>query len=652
MKIRPSRTAALAALLVLALSAFATTLLLQSTKAPDLETPWTALVPDAPAISLTEASKILSTARAGTMRAAIYGSDLYIDRSYDPAAPFEADLRQEPAASFSNRLADAETAASSGPEPDARVPTAEAPTSETAQVVKARLPMSDAFLNQLIGDSQVTIEVFRKPAGIDWMQMTLSLLPAFLMIGVLVFFLGGRGMKGLGLSAPYTLVRPDMLEGGFEMVAGIDKARAELQEIVDFLRDPKAAARLGGKMPKGALLIGPPGGGKTLLARALAKEANVPFLTIQASSVNQIFVGAGARNIRKAFEMARKKAPCIVFIDEIDGVGRKRGSSANGGSDEKETTLNQLLVELDGFDPRQGIFLVAATNRPDVLDEALTRRGRIDRQVVLTLPDRKDRAAILKVHFGKTTCAPDLDIDAVADMTFGFSGSDCAALANEAALAATRAGAASVTMTHVAMARDRMALGIDSDRVLSEEDRDLVAVHEAGHTMVALRLEHADPIEKATILPRGAALGMLVQQPNSDRPFESVSRIEARLMVLAAGRQAEDLVFGRNRVTTGAASDIQEVTRIVKAMVTEWGLSDQGFLRLNAGDAMVVDPNNPPAASIRRIVDDIVARTRAMLEADQVALQALRHALLEQNTLDRSEIIAVVAAADAARDAA
>lgn len=361
--------------------------------------------------------------------------------------------------------------------------------------------------------------------------------------------------------------------------------------------------------------------------------------------MNQIFVGAGAMKIRKVFDAARKNAPCIVFIDEIDAMGRARGSGGpgSGGSDEKESTLNQLLVELDGFDPREGVVLIAATNRPEILDPALTRRGRIDRTVHVGLPGREERSQILRVHLARILACPGLDIDAVAGSTFGFSGADLAALVNEAALSATRRAAPQVEIDDFRVARDRMMLGLKGSAIrLSDEERALTAWHEAAHALLAYDMPEADPIEKATILPRGRALGFVMQMPDRDRPFESRQRLETRMMILAAGRVAEELAFGSGRITTGAASDIQALTRIAHAMVTEWGMSGAGFVCLDPTVPGMSDPNDPPIRHVRELIDTIVERTRAHLEANRRELDALARALIARETLEGDEVGLVI----------
>ena len=361
----------------------------------------------------------------------------------------------------------------------------------------------------------------------------------------------------------------------FEDVAGVDEAKEDLEEIVEFLRDPQKFQRLGGRIPRGVLLVGPPGTGKTLLARAIAGEANVPFFTISGSDFVEMFVGVGASRVRDMFEQAKKNAPCIIFIDEIDAVGRHRGAGLGGGNDEREQTLNQLLVEMDGFEANEGIILIAATNRPDVLDPALLRPGRFDRQIVVPNPDVVGREKILKVHVRKVPLAPDVDLKTIARGTPGFSGADLMNLVNEAALLAARRGKRLVTMAEFEDAKDKVMMGAERRTlVMTEDEKRLTAYHEAGHAIVALHVPSTDPVHKATIIPRGRALGMVMQLPERDKLSMTYEQMTSRLAILMGGRVAEEQVFGARKVTSGAASDIEQATRLARAMVTRWGLSD------------------------------------------------------------------------------
>ena len=362
----------------------------------------------------------------------------------------------------------------------------------------------------------------------------------------------------------------------FDDVAGIDEAKQELEEVVEFLRDPQKFQRLGGKIPKGVLLVGPPGTGKTLLARAIAGEANVPFFTISGSDFVEMFVGVGASRVRDMFEQGKKNAPCIIFIDEIDAVGRHRGAGLGGGNDEREQTLNQLLVEMDGFETNEGVILISATNRPDVLDPALLRPGRFDRQVVVPNPDVAGREKILKVHMRKVPLAPDVDAKIIARGTPGFSGADLANMVNEAALMAARVGRRMVTMAEFEYGKDKVMMGAERrSMVMTEDEKRLTAYHEAGHALVGLHMDGTDPLHKVTIIPRGRALGLTMSLPERDRYSYSVFELEAKIAMMFGGRVAEELVYGKDKVTTGAGNDIQQATGLARRMVTEFGVQRQ-----------------------------------------------------------------------------
>lgn len=415
------------------------------------------------------------------------------------------------------------------------------------------------------------------------LHLFLSWLPILLLIGFSIFSLrqiqsGGNRAMGFGKSRARLLGE----KGGkvtFDDVAGIDEAKHELEEIVDFLKDPQKFQRLGGRIPRGVLLVGPPGTGKTLLARAIAGEANVPFFSISGSDFVEMFVGVGASRVRDMFEQAKKNAPCIVFIDEIDAVGRHRGAGLGGGNDEREQTLNQLLVEMDGFEENEGVIIVAATNRPDVLDPALLRPGRFDRQVVVPNPDINGREKILAVHMRRVPLAQGVDIRVIARGTPGFSGADLMNLVNEAALMAARRGKLAVTMSDFEQAKDKVLMGAERRSLaMTEEEKRLTAYHESGHAIIAFYSPDSDPIHKATIIPRGRALGMVMRLPEGDRISMSRNKLLADLKVAMGGRIAEELIFGNGKVTTGASSDIKMATDIARRMVTEWGMSDQlGF---------------------------------------------------------------------------
>ena len=419
-------------------------------------------------------------------------------------------------------------------------------------------------------------------SGFSFGGLLLNLLPLILILGLFLFLMrqmqgggGGRGAMSFGKSRARMLTEKSG-RVTFDDVAGVDEAKEELQEVVEFLRDPARFQRLGGKIPKGALLVGPPGTGKTLLARAVAGEAGVPFFTISGSDFVEMFVGVGASRVRDMFEQAKRNAPCIIFIDEIDAVGRSRGAGLGGGNDEREQTLNQLLVEMDGFEANDGIIIIAATNRPDVLDPALLRPGRFDRQVTVNNPDIMGRERILKVHMRNVPLAKDVNPKVIARGTPGFSGADPANLVNEAALLAARRGKRVVAMAEFEDAKDKVLMGPEKrSMVMSDKEKELTAWHEAGHAIVAMKVPVADPVHKATIIPRGRALGMVMQLPEDDKMSMSKIEMTSRLAIMMGGRVAEEEKFGMENVTAGAASDIQQATKLARAMVTRWGLSDE-----------------------------------------------------------------------------
>ncbi|MCM8733234.1 ATP-dependent zinc metalloprotease FtsH [Azospirillum sp. CT11-132] len=488
-------------------------------------------------------------------------------------------------------------------------------------------------------------------------SVLLSWFPMLLLIGVWIFFMrqmqsGGGKAMGFGKSRA-RLLTEKVGRVTFDDVAGIDEAKQELTEIVEFLKDPQKFQRLGGKIPKGCLLVGPPGTGKTLTARAVAGEANVPFFTISGSDFVEMFVGVGASRVRDMFEQGKKNAPCIIFIDEIDAVGRHRGAGLGGGNDEREQTLNQLLVEMDGFEANEGVILIAATNRPDVLDPALLRPGRFDRQVVVPNPDVLGREKILKVHMRKVPLSPDVDAKVIARGTPGFSGADLANLVNEAALLAARIGKRVVGMNEFENAKDKVMMGAERrSMVMTEDEKKLTAYHEAGHAICAIHCADSDPVHKATIIPRGRALGMVMRLPEGDRISLSQAKLLADLTVAMGGRIAEELIFGKERVTTGASGDIKMATEMSRRMVTEWGMSDklgpllygeptqEVFLghsvtqHKNMSDrtAQLVDEE------IRRIVDESYDRARTILTENIDQLHTLAKGLLEYETLSGDEI--------------
>jgi len=492
-------------------------------------------------------------------------------------------------------------------------------------------------------------------------SILISWFPMLLLIGVWIFFMrqmqsGGGKAMGFGKSRARLLTeRTGRVT--FEDVAGIDEAKQELEEIVEFLKDPHKFQRLGGKIPKGCLLVGPPGTGKTLLARAIAGEANVPFFTISGSDFVEMFVGVGASRVRDMFEQGKKNAPCIIFIDEIDAVGRHRGAGLGGGNDEREQTLNQLLVEMDGFESNEGVILIAATNRPDVLDPALLRPGRFDRQVVVPNPDILGREKILKVHMRKVPLAPDVDARVIARGTPGFSGADLANLVNEAALLAARIGKRVVTMAEFEAAKDKVLMGAERrSMVMTEEEKKLTAYHEAGHALVGLKVPKHDPLHKVTIIPRGRALGVTMSLPERDRLSFSKIELESMLAVMFGGRIAEELVFGAENVTTGAGNDIQQATSWARRMVTEFGFSDKlGRLRyadneeeIFLGHSVTRQKNVSDAtaatidAEVRRLIDNAETTARKIITENRDGLEIIAKALLEYETLTGAEVNALL----------
>ena len=517
---------------------------------------------------------------------------------------------------------------------------------------------NDPTLVKRLYDGKVTITA--KPPGdnVPWfVSLLVSWLPFIALIGVWIF-LSRQMQGGAGKAMGFGKSRAKMLTEAhgrvtFEDVAGVDEAKQDLQEIVEFLRDPGKYQRLGGRIPRGVLLVGPPGTGKTLIARAVAGEANVPFFTISGSDFVEMFVGVGASRVRDMFEQAKKNAPCIIFIDEIDAVGRHRGAGLGGGNDEREQTLNQLLVEMDGFEANEGVILIAATNRPDVLDPALLRPGRFDRQVVVPNPDVVGREQILKVHVRKVPLAPDINLKTIARGTPGFSGADLMNLVNEAALTAARRNKRMVTQSEFEEAKDKVMMGAErKSLVMTEEEKMLTAYHEGGHAIVGLNVVATDPIHKATIIPRGRALGMVMQLPERDKLSMSLEQMTSRLAIMMGGRVAEELIFGREKVTSGASSDIEQATRLARMMVTRWGLSealgtvsygenqDEVFLGMsvsrtqNASEATVQKIDT----EIRRFVEEGYNEATRILTEKRADLETLAKGLLEFETLSGDEI--------------
>jgi len=546
-------------------------------------------------------------------------------------------------------------------------------------LISGTLSSGDKFRTYPVQDSGL-IDKLRK-AGVQvagkpeegpsiWMVLLYQSLPFLLFLGIAFFVLrqmqkggGAGGAMGFGKSRAKMLTQK---EGRvtFQDVAGIDEAREELEEIVEFLKDPTKFARLGGKIPKGALLVGSPGTGKTLLARAIAGEAGVPFFTISGSDFVEMFVGVGASRVRDMFEQAKKSAPCIVFIDEIDAVGRHRGAGLGNGNDEREQTLNQLLVEMDGFEANEGIIIIAATNRPDVLDPALLRPGRFDRQVVVPRPDIEGRIKILEVHMKKTPLAPDVDARTIARGTPGFSGADLANLVNEAALTAARKGKRLVAMAEFEEAKDKVMMGAERrSMVMTEDEKRMTAYHEAGHAIVSIHEQASDPIHKATIIPRGRALGMVMRLPERDSYSYHRDKMYANLAVAMGGRVAEEVIFGYDKVSSGASSDIQYATGLARDMVTKWGMSDkvgpveyaqpEGESFLGYSSSQPVRMSNATAQliddEIKSIVEGGLNRAKDLLSTHVDQLHLLAEALLEYETLSGDEIKKLIAGDDIGR---
>ena len=502
-------------------------------------------------------------------------------------------------------------------------------------------------------DKAVQIKV-KEVRSADWVLLLLNGLPLLLLVGFCLFLMrqmqaGGNKALSFGKSRA-RLLSAQQKKATFKDVAGTDEAKEELQEIIEFLKDPQKFQKLGGRIPKGVLLVGPPGTGKTLLARAIAGEANVPFFSISGSDFVEMFVGVGASRVRDLFEQGKKNAPCIIFIDEIDAVGRHRGAGLGGGHDEREQTLNALLVEMDGFESNEGVILIAATNRPDVLDPALLRPGRFDRRVVVARPDVKGREEILRVHTRKVPIGDDVDLSIIARGTPGFSGADLANLVNEAALWAARQNRKFVTMADFEMSKDKVLMGVErKSMILSDEEKKNTAYHEAGHALVAAMTPGADPVHKVTIIPRGMALGLTMQLPEADKHTYTREYLEAMLAVLMGGRSAEEIFLGH--ITTGAGNDIERATDIARNMVCEWGMSELGPLAFGKKDEAIFlgreiaqhrDYSEDTAIQIDREVKRIVSasydRARTILSNNKDVLERIAQALLEREVIDAAEV--------------
>jgi cell division protease FtsH len=530
---------------------------------------------------------------------------------------------------------------------------------------------NDPDLFKTLRAKGVAIAVEAPPeSGPSWLTLLTTLLPIILIAAVTIFFMrqmsgGGGRLMGLGKSKARLLTEAHG-RVTFEDVAGVDEAKESLQEIVDFLRDPQKFQKLGGRIPKGVLLVGPPGSGKTLLARAIAGEAGVHFFTISGSDFVEMFVGVGASRVRDLFEQGKKNAPCIIFMDEIDAVGRHRGAGLGQGNDEREQTLNALLVEMDGFVSNEGVILIAATNRPDVLDPALVRPGRFDREIVVGNPDIVGREHILKVHVRKVPLAPGVDLKVVARGTPGFSGADLMNLVNEAALLAARRQRSAVGMREFEDAKDKVMMGDERrTQVMSEEDRRLTAYREGGRAIVALHVPSSDPVHKATIIPRGRSMGMVKQLPESDQISMTLEQMTSRLAVMMGGRAAEEMVFGRHKITSGAAADIEKASKLARTMVARWGLSDgvgmvayeenqeEVFLGHSVARQHNISEETAQtiAVEVRKLIDGAFEEAKQILTAHRDQLETVAQGLLQYESLSGEEISGLLAGRPPVRDA-
>ena len=529
---------------------------------------------------------------------------------------------------------------------------------DQSKVLRTVVPREYQNLYTTLREHNVNME-FKDPSGGSWLSLLVNAIPFILLIAFWIFMMrqmqsGGNKALSFGKSRA-RLHSSQQKKVTFKDVAGVEEAKEELQEIIEFLREPQKFQKLGGRIPKGVLLIGPPGTGKTLLARAIAGEANVPFFSISGSDFVEMFVGVGASRVRDLFEQGKKNAPCIIFIDEIDAVGRHRGAGLGGGHDEREQTLNQLLVEMDGFESNEGVILVAATNRPDVLDPALLRPGRFDRRVVVPRPDLKGREHILRVHTRKTPLADDADMSVIARGTPGFAGADLANLVNEAALIAARQNRKVVTMYDFEVAKDKVIMGAErKSMMLSDAEKKTTAYHEAGHALVAVMLPDADPLHKVTIIPRGMALGLTMQLPLDDKHSYSKNYLKAQLSILMAGRIAEEMFL--DQTTTGAGNDIERATDMARKMVCEWGMSDLGPLSFGKKEEQIFlgreiaqhrDYSEETALKIdeqvRKFVDEGHRSARDIIEKQRDALVRIAEALLEREILDGAEVKQLIA---------
>lgn len=536
------------------------------------------------------------------------------------------------------------------------------------QMIRGMLGTGEKFTTYSPGDDHLVDDLLKNHVEIKaqppesqslLMQIFISWFPMLLLIAVWIFFMrqmqggtGGRGAMSFGKSRA-RLIEEDQVKVTFADVAGVEEAKEDVQEMVDFLKDPSKFQKLGGKIPRGALMVGPPGTGKTLLARAIAGEAKVPFFSISGSDFVEMFVGVGASRVRDMFETAKKNAPCIIFIDEIDAVGRHRGAGLGGGHDEREQTLNQLLVEMDGFEGNEGIIVIAATNRPDVLDPALLRPGRFDRQVVVGLPDVRGREQILKVHMKRVPVADNVEVEYLARGTPGFSGADLANLVNEAALFAARKNKRSVDMEDFEKAKDKILMGVErKSMVMTDEEKRLTAYHEAGHAIVGRLVPEHDPVYKVSIMPRGRALGITMFLPERDQYSASKQKLESQISSLFGGRIAEELIFGKERVTTGAQNDIERATNLARNMVTRWGLSErlgplayseeegEVFLGRSVTKHKMVSEETAHLIDeeIRSVIDRNYERSERLLRENMDKLHLMAEALIKYETIDRFQI--------------
>ncbi|MCP4128085.1 MAG: ATP-dependent zinc metalloprotease FtsH [Gammaproteobacteria bacterium] len=543
----------------------------------------------------------------------------------------------------------------------------------TGRTIEGKLRSGTAFVTESPGDDGLVGDLLNNSVQIEavppekpsiLMSILINWFPLFILIGLWIFFMrqmqgggGGRGAMSFGKSKARMLTE-DQVKVTFADVAGIEEAKEEVSEMVEFLRDPGKFQKLGGKIPQGVLMVGSPGTGKTLLARAIAGEAKVPFFTISGSDFVEMFVGVGASRVRDMFEQAKKHAPCIIFIDEIDAVGRHRGAGLGGGHDEREQTLNQLLVEMDGFEGNEGVIVIAATNRPDVLDPALLRPGRFDRQVVVPLPDIRGREQILKVHMRKVPVSDDVEPALIARGTPGFSGADLANLVNEAALFAARANKRLVDMSDMESAKDKILMGTERrSMVMSDEEKSLTAYHEAGHAIVGRLVPSHDPVYKVSIIPRGRALGVTMFLPEEDRYSMSKQRLESQISSLFGGRIAEEMTFGRDQITTGASNDIKRATDIARSMVTKWGLSDrlgplaygeeeeEVFLGRSVTQHKNVSDETAHSidGEIREFIDRNYERAETILKENQEKLKVMAEALIKYETIDGGQIDDIMA---------